>query len=499
MKAQTNALLSVLVPIFGLISCTQTERTSNVERIPDPWKLSTPYVIGSSQARPLLETLAEPVDVSAEISFQQDSRDFEGVRFAMDMTCKTAIGAVTKLIDMEGRNSFKLHTILPEHLLNQLDYPDSPIPCTLTAKATNRLGSTHKFGATVFVSNLESIAIGSVLPSTTQWQDSRPEQIQSAFEAYIPNRVLDKNTVGLKLICENFQNTRKVTPGQNIKTIINDLYLGALYSNGEEASLTTLSTFDPRQVQPQQRCRTLFKIQEEAGLTSEYPTYAQLVRFPVPAISVKVHYPMQSDGTFLKVGPLNETSLMTIEIANRSDVHAAIRLPLKQLGTAKLSYVQHQQGQAYIRSTFSTNIQWRKEGFSSEQAADEVLEIAPGKTAKVNAIFDNDLTCWFPGDAESYDPKKTTGFTGFHYEFSSGFEVERLINWNTLKPNVASPREAVTVDNRNWYFQFKQGWISNPLWIAAQGSDEAPSSIIDEPMPMGAFGTCWTAGTKLTL
>jgi hypothetical protein len=415
------------------------------------------------------------------------------------MTCTTDFGSMTKLIDMNGRSSFKLQLTLPDQLLNRLEYPSDPIPCTLKAIATNRLGSTHKFGATIFVNKLESIAIGSVLPSTTQWQDGRPEQIQSEFDAYIPHQVLDKKTVGVKLICENFQNLRKVTPGQNIKTILNDVYLGAIRPSGDDPFITLIAPFDPRQVQPQQRCRTVFQVEEEEGLTSEYPTHTQLVRFPVPAISVKVHYPMQTDGTFLKVGPLKETSLMTIEVENRSDVHAAIRIPLAKLGTVRLSYVQHLRGQAYIRSTFSTNLIWHKEGFSSEQAADEILEIAPGKTAKVTATFDNDLTCWFPGDAESYGPKETIGFTGFEYAFKSEFEVERLINWNALNPNAASPREAVTVANRHWSFRFKEGWISNPIWTAVHGSDEAPSSIIGEPMPMGVFGTCWAAGTNMNM
>ncbi len=497
MKRRFAVLMSILFPIFGLISCNR--HSPQTQFVEDSWRLPQPQLVINGETQELAAR-STPIflPVDAEIVFQKEN-DLDQTTLLFKTECHSPQDIYLSHISFKGTNRIPIASLLPVNLIHKLDFIElNASTCKIKISGRNRIGSMHTL----------------TLPPIKFLELEKIESLH--FEA--PNESLSEiranhltglrfhpslehfNRIEANLICEKFRNHRSFSNhhADSYANLIDELINGELQP-------APISSPEPRSSFKRQLCRIVIRAYDDStGLPHLLASKVFKLFYPLNETSVSgtigIDYNrVDSDKNLL----LSGMKFFEVEIENRSNVPIAFRFQQQALMVFQYitrfndGFFHSPTHRAVVNSVLSgATRRWIKENYL-------VFEVAPGKKAKIEGYIGTEYICNLlalsPNEAERRPGKSL--LVGFAYTFLKNPVLSQFSNWNPSSPNLSAktiPRFTLTPfiklsestvsmlgklvdENRETFL----GWSPTPVWLQITGDGRKPSTKLDKLMTIG--------------
>lgn len=495
MNCRFNWILSGLVPVLGLVSCTASKNADQapaVVFINDDWKL--PDLVASNprdktQARKILGAKAEPLDADSELVFaDSETNNYRDIRFSWTATCRSDSENHETHLQTKGTPRIPVAGLIPFNFFFRLNWNGlGDIHCTLQGTATNKIGSTRQV-ATEFrvrgLANLEALQLkigGTDLAEALNRKtalNGYPINVLDGFNVTLAKDLQWSSPAGgisksqWDLVCDHFSNSRQLDSNASQALIFDQLFNGEI-SSGSQFN----KGYDPRISFGQQKCRILVRtVDPETGSLSLFASPIFPYTFPAGQIQITI----QEGGGFQFVSghtlALSGQELFKLQITNKSKAPLGFKFPLLKGPVLSLQYLIRLEDITYRSWNMPAEAPWILNGDSRRWVVgdDLVFEILPNTTATITAMISSRYQCDVGHFGfQERDPDRLGYAMGFAYKFTTSVTLKQYLMWNPLDPKLdeaAYVRSEVKINDRETNGQF-DGWLPSPGWLAFNGGD----------------------------
>jgi hypothetical protein len=431
MKRTLVPILTALVPVLGLFSCSKDKPTE------DSWRLSEP-VIESSSLPPQPVTSASLQNLPGDSELVLRSDETSGGTITINSKCRSKLGESTAKSTLKNPNRISLKGLWPLAMfLNLTSEELKQSRCDFDFEMVNEIGSVHAFTmASVRLIEFTSKTATELPKPVTR------ESLENFDSANLNN--FESKSVSY-ILCENFANSLMLNKTAFIEE--GDLLKKLLFGPIQNPISSRKSAVDPRVSQTEQNCRLLSINPAKAGANSSiFLSEDFQVRFPAPTLRTEVTWPIRN------ANRESGTKLVVFDIAlkNISDAPTAIRVSdaVNQIRWQFLLKAKHvwqvhdNSDNLYLASKLNEdkfNIEisggsgnWRKND-------KRVFELAPSETVHVRGVIETFCFSMIfyasPDVKPPYNDPTSYAEQGFFFDLSNAFSIEQFYSWNHAKPN----------------------------------------------------------------
>jgi hypothetical protein len=486
-------LSAVLIPIFGLVSCTTepggphadpspapapvTEPTPQPSEpslrsgpapkgavvIDDPWGLpdlmvSTPG--GVSRVIRTSDSDGEIIDANSEFVFAlKTGKELDSVELKITSRCKGRSGSYETSLSFTNIARFPMASLIPLPLFQRFNALEEieGLQCEISGKALNtRTMSTHVFTfkkvTVVRAAQLEQLRINSgefdlQAAAAISWSlNPGPDRFEK---------------MELDLICDHFRNHRTLESSENQAQVLDGLV------NGPPA----IPTVDRRDSMNMHTCRIFARtFDQDNGFPRNWLSPQFKIRFSPGKTSFASRYVFTSARPATGRFSLDGAPLYSIEVRNESRSPLAYRFSLTSGQPASVQYLETRGDEVRRSYNYEVKVTWHLESAARKwnTGEDLVFEVLPGQSAFIRGAFDTSLSCDLSGmvfrqsDRQTY---KVGTPAGFALRFHRPVTLTQLTSWNSESPDPNSPGQLVTP------LAFPQGTTADgmfELWLPAR-------------------------------
>lgn len=498
MLSNLRGLSFILIPVLGLVSCTNKNSSNPAQA--DSWRLTEPELRetrdGKLVTRPLIKVKSESLSLNAEIVFAEHPA--EKIYVTVTTTCQSAEDTVTKSLKLRNPRAIPVLSLLPKSIWMKLDLSQSErYSCQFLFTAKNSFGSTHEF--MVPFQRLQGAEEVSRMQISRRSGDHAKEG--SLFAKGDGTDVLLSSHAAMfqpvplyaggkdyetDLICNKSANHHAVRKNPFSLLVIEKLVNGTGDGTPNLAALRDAFTL--------QSCRLFIESQDEAtGLSMVEISPRFKLKYELDKVQVTGSIELFADFDLRTLDiRLKDRPFGRLNLANLSLSPVAFRFPDPSPNNLKIQYVVATANVVAAFHAFPVDLQWRVTGFDRvwRENGMTVYEVAPGQTVTIHMGISTDVRCLLShGWGSDGMIARRTAIAGFTYSYAQPMQLLQYVNWDPARPDLRGETVnrnplASVVGEENGVLP---GWIPAPRWhevAAAAGKPKIffrPDLFTDSP------------------